>query len=74
MKEYEEKYKQIFRYLSLGMSQNEISKLLSTSRNTIRKIKVVTDSIRLFWEDVSKMTNEEFVHTIFPKNRITTKS
>ena len=47
MKEYEEKYKQIFRYLSLRMSQNEISKLLSTSRNTIRKIKAVTDSIRL---------------------------
>lgn len=69
MKEYEEKYKQIFRYLSLGMSQNEISKLLSTSRNTIRKIKAVTDSIRLSWEDASKMTNEEFVHTIFPKNK-----
>ena len=45
------------------MSQNEISKLLSTSRNTIRKIKAVTDSIRLSWEDASKMTNEEFVHT-----------
>jgi len=69
LKEYEEKYKQIFRYLSLGMSQNEISKLLSTSRNTIRKIKAVTDSIRLSWEDASKMTNEEFVHTIFPKNK-----
>ncbi len=69
MKEYEEKYKQIFRYLSLGMSQNEISKLLFTSRNTIRKIKAVTDSIRLSWEDASKMTNEEFVHTIFPKNK-----
>ncbi len=69
MKEYEEKYKQIFRYLSLRMSQNEISKLLSTSRNTIRKIKAVTDSIRLSWEDASKMTNEEFVHTIFPKNK-----
>ena len=51
------------------MSQNEISKLLSTSRNTIRKIKAVTDSIRLSWEDASKMTNEEFVHTIFPKNK-----
>ena len=51
------------------MSQNEISKLLSTSRNTIRKIKAVTDSIRLSWEDASKMTKEEFVHTILPKNK-----
>ena len=29
MKEYVEKYKQIFKYPSLGMLQNEISKLLS---------------------------------------------
>lgn len=69
MKEDEEKYKHIFGYLSLGISQNEISKLLSTSRNIIRKIKAVTDSIRLSWEDASKMINEEFVHIIFPKNK-----
>ena len=51
-----------------------MSKLLSTSRNTIRKIKAVTDSIRLSWEDASKMTNEEFVHTIFPKTKMTMKN
>lgn len=68
MKEYEEKYKLIFRYLSLGMSQNEISKILSTSRNTVRKVKASADSIRLSWEDASKMTSEEFARTIFPKD------
>ena len=30
LKEHEKRYKQIFRCLSLGMLQNEISKLLST--------------------------------------------
>lgn len=68
MKEYEEKYKQIFRYLSLGMSQNVISKILSTSRNTVRKVKAAADSIRLSWEDASKMTSKEFARTIFPKD------
>lgn len=67
MKQYEQKYKQIFRYLSLGMSQNEISHLLSASRNTIRKIKLATESIHLSWEDASRMTDDKFVETIFPK-------
>lgn len=50
------------------MSQNEISKILSTSRNTVRKVKAAADSIRLSWEDASKMTGEEFSRTIFPKD------
>lgn len=67
MKSYEKKYKEIFRYLSLGMSQNEISKLLGSSRNTIRKVKLATESIHLTWNDAARMTDDEFVDTIFPK-------
>lgn len=40
-----EKYKDILRYLNIGISQNKISKILNTSRNTVRKIKIVTDAI-----------------------------
>lgn len=40
-----EKYKDILRYLNIGISQNEISKILKTSRNTVRKVKIVTDAI-----------------------------
>ena len=60
MKLYAEKYKWTFRYLSLDMSRNEISKLLKTSRNTIRKVENATKSLRLSWNDVSTMTSEEF--------------
>ena len=60
MKQYEEKYKEIFRYLSLGISRNEISKLLKTSRNTIRKVENAAESLRLTWNDASSMTSEEF--------------
>ena len=60
-------YKQIFRNLSLDMPQNEISHLLSASSNIIRKIKLATESIYLPWEDVSRMTDEEFSKTVFPK-------
>lgn len=67
MKPYEEKYKEIFRYLSLGVSRNEISKLLKTSRNTIRKVENAAKSLRLSWNDVSTMTSEEFADKLFPK-------
>ena len=66
MKPYEEKYKEILRYLSLGMSRNEISKLLKTSRNTIRKVENAAKSLRLSWNDVSTMTSEEFADKLFP--------
>jgi transposase len=49
------------------MSQNEISKLLGSSRNTIRKVKLATESIHLTWNDAARMTDDEFVDTIFPK-------
>lgn len=68
MKQYEEKYKEIFRYLSLGISRNEISKLLNTSRNTIRKVENATESLRLTWNDASSMTSEEFANKLFPKS------
>ena len=68
MKQYEEKYKEIFRYLSLGISRNEISKLLKTSRNTIRKFENATESLRLTWNDASSMTSEEFANKLFPKS------
>ena len=42
-KAYEEIYKEIFRYLSLGMSRNKISKLLKKSRNRIRLKKIATN-------------------------------
>ena len=45
------------------MSRNEISKLLKTSRNTIRKVENAAKSLRLSWNDVSTMTSEEFVST-----------
>lgn len=65
MKQYEEKYKEIFRYLSLGISRNEISKLLKTSRNTIRKVENAAESLRLTWNDASSMTSEEFSISYF---------
>lgn len=68
MKQYEEKYKEIFRYLSLGISRNEISKLLKTSRNTIRKVENAAESLRLTWNDASSMTSEEFSDKLFPKS------
>lgn len=68
MKQYEEKYKEIFRYLSLGISKNEISKLLKTSRNTIRKVENAVESLRLTWNDASSMTSEEFANKLFPKS------
>lgn len=67
MKQYEEKYKEIFRYLSLGISRNEISKLLKTSRNTIRKVENTAKSLNLTWNDASTMSNEEFANKLFPK-------
>ena len=50
MKQYGEKYKEIFRYLSLGISRNEISKLLKTSRKTIRKVHEfkILNKVRLY--------------------------
>lgn len=68
MKQYEEKYKEIFRYLSLGISRNEISKLLKTSRKTIRKVENSAESLRLTWNDASSMTSEEFSDKLFPKS------
>ena len=68
MKQYEEKYKEIFRYLSLSISRNEISKLLNTSRNTIRKVENATVSLRSTWNDASSMTSEEFANKLFPKS------
>ena len=68
MKQYEEKYKEIFRYLSLGISRNEISKLLKTSRKTIRKVENAAESLRLTWNDASSMTSEEFSDKLFPKS------
>ena len=68
MKQYGEKYKEIFRYLSLGISRNEISKLLKTSRKTIRKVENAAESLRLTWNDASSMTSEEFSDKLFPKS------
>ena len=65
MKPYEEKYKKIFRYLSLGMSRNENSKFLKTSRNTIRKAENAAKSLRLSWNDISTITYEEFADNLF---------
>lgn len=62
-----EKYKEILRYLSIGMSQNDISKTLHTSRNTIRKVKLAAESIRLTWEDASVMDIKELEDVLFPK-------
>ena len=42
-KAYEEIYKEIFRYLSLGMSRNKISKLSKKSRNRVRLKKIATN-------------------------------
>lgn len=42
------KIQKYFQILSLCMSRNEISKLLKTSRNTIRKVENAAKSIRLF--------------------------
>lgn len=49
------------------MSRNEISKLLKTSRNTIRKVENAAKSLRLSWNDVSTMTSEKFSDKLFPK-------
>lgn len=68
MKQYEEKYKEIFRYLSLGISRNEISKLLKTSRNTIIKVENTAKSLNLTRNDDSTMSNEEFANKLFPKS------
>ena len=68
MKNYSEKYKEIFRYLTLGMSQSEISRILGVSRNTIRKVKVAAEANKLTWNDVSHLSSEEFSNLIFPKN------
>ena len=54
--------------MSLGISRNEISKLLKTSRNTIRKVENVTESLRLIWNDASSLTSEEFANKLFPKS------
>ncbi len=62
-----EKYKDILRYLNIGMSQNEISKILKTSRNTVRKVKIATEAIGLEWTEVSKMTISELESTLFPE-------
>lgn len=50
------------------MSRNEISKLLNTSRNTIRKVENAAKSLRLSWNDASAMTCEEFADKLFPKS------
>lgn len=62
-----EKYKDILRYLNIGMSQNEISKTLKTSRNTVRKVKIAADAIGLEWTEASKMTISELESTLFPE-------
>lgn len=62
-----EKYKDILRYLNTGMSQNEISKILKTSRNTVRKVKIAADAIGLEWTEASKMTISELESTLFPE-------
>lgn len=49
------------------MSRNEISKLLKTSRSTIRKVENAAKSLRLSWNDVSAMICEEFSDKLFPK-------
>jgi predicted transcriptional regulator len=54
--------------LSLGISRNEISKLLKTSRNTIRKVENTAKSLNLTWNDASTMSNEEFANKLFPKS------
>ncbi|MGN1182996.1 MAG: hypothetical protein ACI4SR_08340 [Faecalibacillus sp.] len=62
-----EKYKDILRYLNIGMSQNEISKTLKTSRNTVRKVKIAADAIGLEWTEASRMTISELEATLFPE-------
>lgn len=54
--------------MSLGISRNEISKLLKTSRNTIRKVENTAKSLNLTWNDASTMSNEEFANKLFPKS------
>lgn len=49
------------------MSQNDISKLLKTSRNTVRKVKNAAESLQITWGDASVMTNEEFADKLFPE-------
>ena len=62
-----EKYKDILRYLNIVMSQNEISKTLRTSRNTVRKVKIAADAIGWEWTEASRMTISELEATLFPE-------
>lgn len=59
MKQYEENNKEIFRHLSLDISRNEISKLLKTTRSTIRKVENTAKSLKLTWNDTGTMSNND---------------
>lgn len=62
-----EKYKQILQYEYAGISQREIAKLLSVSRNTVSKVENAKKAAQLEWNQISGYTETELGKKLFPQ-------
>ena len=62
-----EKYKQMLRYEHAGISQREIAKLLSVSRNTVSKVVNAKKAAQLEWHQISGYTETELGKKLFPE-------
>lgn len=62
-----EKYKQTLRYEHAGISQREIAKILSVSRNTVSKVVNAKKAAQLDWDQISGYTETELEKKLFPE-------
>ncbi len=62
-----ENYKQILRYERAGISQQEIAKLMSFSRNTVSKVVNVWKAAQMDWDQINPYTESALEANLFPK-------
>lgn len=62
-----ERFKQILRYEHAGISQREIAKILSVSRNTVSKTVNARKAAQLDWDQITGYTEAELELKLFPQ-------